>query len=281
MSRHLPPSHRHSAGARPQGAYAAIARSNQANAQLNATRRELLAQREDNKALKKQLEQLKKSASRDELTGLYNRKEAEELFKALCDSTCRDKVNKVVVVTMIDIDFFKSVNDTYGHLVGDKVLKAVADTIKKQSRASDFAIRWGGEEMCVLYACETSGTGAEHAERLRSAIESMDLTSLGCPKVVTASIGVHFLNPKDLHESCSLIKEMETADELLYHSKEAGGRNCISIKSPEGKVTVYSKGQAPVPASALESAAPLAPKPPIKALSKFGAFSRRTPAKNI
>ena len=272
------PSHtRFGAGARHRGAYAEVAGQNLFKAQLHAARKELTSQRDTIQELKKRIIHLKETASRDDLTGLYNRKEAEVLFKAMCDGAKRE--DKIVAIMMVDLDYFKSVNDTYGHPVGDAVLRNTSKTIIGKSRTTDVAIRWGGEEICLIYTCKSSETGSAHAERLRSAIEDMDLTKDGCPKVVTASIGVHFLDPKMLQDDCTLAQEIKVADQLLYHSKQKGGRNCITILSPEGELTVFSRGQVPKPAQRVATVQEEQPTPPAGPLSKLGALlSRLKPA---
>jgi len=198
--------------------------------------------------LGRHVRELDSLATIDPLTGLYNRREASILFQNTCEGAKRE--GKLVAVMMLDLDYFKSINDTYGHPVGDVVLKETVKTIKENSRPTDQAVRWGGEEFCLFYMCRSSDTGSVHAERLRSSVEAMDLTAEGCPKVVTASIGVHFLDPTQLERSCNLESELEVADKLLYHSKKKGGRNCISVLSVNGDVEVISRGQEPTPANA-------------------------------
>jgi diguanylate cyclase (GGDEF)-like protein/PAS domain S-box-containing protein len=128
-------------------------------------------------------------------------------------------------VIFADVDRFKQVNDSFGHQVGDKVLKMVAQTLVKNCRSFDLAGRWGGEEfLCVL----TKLTGPDHivtiAERLRSLVESSWFSARDYSLQVTISLGVTLARIQDSPETL-----IQRADELMYQSK-AAGRNCITYK---------------------------------------------------
>ncbi len=121
-----------------------------------------------------------------------------------------------VSVLMIDIDNFKNVNDTYGHLVGDIVLKNVAKTIKNNVKISDEVIRYGGEEFLVIaYRCDLK-TGKIVAERLRKKVEKIKIK--GYPDIhITVSIGVACHHPGD-----DLFSTIEKADKAMYQAKRLG-----------------------------------------------------------
>ncbi len=169
------------------------------------------------RALKNKLERL---STTDGLSGLYNHRHFYELFLAETERAKRD--GSPLAFLMCDIDHFKKFNDTYGHLVGDNVIKAVADTILGVCRAYDVVARYGGEEFAVL-SPETDMEGiAQLAERIRTAIEAMEVVSEGEILKVTSSGGYGVW---DGNESVKdLIKR---ADEALYESKK-GGRNRVS-----------------------------------------------------
>ncbi len=128
---------------------------------------------------------------------------------------------------MIDIDDFKICNDTYGHLVGDTVLKQIASLIKKMTRGCDYTVRYGGEEFAVILPETTKQEAAIVAERVRSAVEgsSFDTGNKGNRKKITITIGIASF-PEDGQEQQSLI---EKADLHLYRGKVSGkNRVCIS-----------------------------------------------------
>jgi diguanylate cyclase (GGDEF)-like protein len=148
----------------------------------------------------------------DALTGLHNRMKLDE---ALEDETNRARrYHSGFAIIMLDIDNFKKVNDTYGHLAGDEVLKRVADLIKESLRKTDTPGRWGGEEFLVLLPQQDGSSARIVAEKLRVAIEAADFPDFG---VITASFGVTDLTPDDT--VATLVKR---ADEALYRAKELG-----------------------------------------------------------
>ena len=115
---------------------------------------------------------------------------------------------------MFDIDHFKKVNDTYGHAVGDYVLKTLSQIAKKNIREIDYLIRWGGEEFIVI-ALDTKLRGAEVlAEKIRKAIEDYNFEKVGR---VTVSFGVTQFTQDDTEDSF-----MKRADDALYQAKEKG-----------------------------------------------------------
>lgn len=130
-------------------------------------------------------------------------------------------------VIMLDIDFFKRFNDTYGHACGDLVLQKVAEVIKKNTRAQDLAARYGGEEFVILL-CETDAeTAAKIADRIRYSIENMDIVHESQHLTVTISAGVAEYAPETDVSSKALVSR---ADKALYASKE-NGRNRVTVFS--------------------------------------------------
>jgi diguanylate cyclase (GGDEF)-like protein len=124
---------------------------------------------------------------------------------------------------MIDIDFFKRVNDTQGHAMGDAVLSSVARVLREQTRETDVVGRYGGEEMVVV-AVETSVQDAVAlAERIRAAIESHNIRHDGRDAQVTVSIGCAELSDSD----CRADDLVARADSKMYEAKEAG-RNRVA-----------------------------------------------------
>lgn len=164
---------------------------------------------------------LKVSSTTDALTGLYNRKYLDEYIEKALSQAKRNGI--VYGILMIDIDFFKMVNDTYGHDVGDKAIKVLATVLKENIREADTAFRFGGEEFLVLlYECEEAMVTAI-AEKIRLAFEKSSIQSNnGSTFYKTLSVGASIF-PKD---SDSLWKCIKFADIALYNAKDSG-RNCV------------------------------------------------------
>lgn len=175
------------------------------------------------KQVEEQQKMLQKMATTDELTNLHNRRSLLEKLTMEVQRSARYHVP--LSVMLLDLDFFKSVNDNYGHLMGDQVLTTTAKTIKSQLRSTDFAGRYGGEEFCLVLT-NTDINGAERiAERIRGAI--CKLTFLGPEKQpfqITCSIGVAEFQ-KGMQEPGSLLTQ---ADQALYSAK-TNGRNRVKI----------------------------------------------------
>ena len=125
---------------------------------------------------------------------------------------------------MIDIDYFKKFNDTYGHAIGDIVLKTVANIIKEQLREYDIPSRYGGEEFCVLLPHTNIKEALVVAERLRSAVQETKI-DIGNGSIInlTISVGLSELGVKDLAEDLYM-----KADSALYKAKESG-RNRVEV----------------------------------------------------
>jgi len=172
--------------------------------------------------LRKELEKVKQEVTTDGLTGLLNRK---ALDKALIEETLNSKQeNYPLCMLIIDIDKFKRVNDKYGHLVGDKVIRYVANTIKVNLERNIGVYRFGGEEFCVLLPRVDLSAAASIAEAIRQAQEKGQLVaSRSNERIgrVTISIGVANLLPNEQIESF-----IDRADKALYKAKTEG-RNCV------------------------------------------------------
>jgi diguanylate cyclase (GGDEF)-like protein/PAS domain S-box-containing protein len=171
-------------------------------------------------------ELLRNQSIRDPLTGLYNRRYLEESLNRELHRANRTSHN--VSVVMLDLDHFKHFNDTFGHQVGDILLKEVAGVIKGRVRAGDLACRYGGEEFSLIIA-EADTEGAHKCvESIREAIKHLSLHNRGQTLgTITVSAGIatypaHGDNSEDL---------MRAADEALYRAKQAG-RDCIIVYEP-------------------------------------------------
>lgn len=157
-------------------------------------------------------------ARTDELTGLHNRRSFNEIF-ALELSAARRHGYPLSLIS-IDLDHFKTVNDTFGHSVGDLVLKEFAGLMLKMVREEDVSARWGGEEFIILLAHTAGDAAAAVAERMRSSFAQNPGSAAPLP--MTASFGVAQL--QDGEEADALIRR---ADEALYRAKQEGRNRVV------------------------------------------------------
>ncbi len=166
---------------------------------------------------------LSNAASFDPLTDCYNRRELSRMLDHNIANA--NRYNKDLSVIMLDIDFFKKVNDTHGHQAGDEVLKKVSAILKDTIRTSDYIARYGGEEFVIVLPDTKLSRAIELADRLRGIIEDMDIpkdeSNIADTIKVTSSFGVAGLKKNGTQET--MIKE---ADANLYKAKESG-RNTV------------------------------------------------------
>lgn len=168
-------------------------------------------------------EQLQALSSTDRLSGLYNRGHWEECLQH--EFARHRRYGTTASLVMLDIDHFKRINDTYGHQAGDRVIKEVAQTIRRHIRDTDIAGRYGGEEFAMLLP-DTDRIGANHfAERLRKAIAAIAVAHEGQTIQLTASLGISDL----VAEPCERYEQLiARADAALYESKR-NGRDRITV----------------------------------------------------
>ena len=170
--------------------------------------------RERNARLEEAMAELRDLATHDALTRLLNRRSALERL-ALAHVAAQEPA--VFSVALLDIDHFKKVNDTYGHHVGDAVLRAVADALRETLREEEFAARYGGEEFVVYTRAGTPEQAAVVLERLLAAVRGVSVEGLPVTHRVTASVGLAFHSPHLTVEAT-----LERADRALYQAKQAG-----------------------------------------------------------
>ncbi|WP_180953565.1 GGDEF domain-containing protein [Bacillus sp. T33-2] len=158
-------------------------------------------------------QELEKAAGTDHLTNLPNRRKIDEILKQQIQQS-----DSAISIIMFDIDHFKSINDNYGHDVGDSVLKQLASLITRDKNENEFLGRWGGEEFIIVVSGKINALN--EAERMRMLIESHNFEEAGS---ITASFGVATLQPEDGIESV-----INRADAALYLSKQRG-RNQVHV----------------------------------------------------
>lgn len=153
----------------------------------------------------------------DPLTNLYNRRAFSDLVHPLWQLGKRNKTP--IAIILIDLDWFKRINDEYGHAIGDEVLKGVGRELKQRLRESDIPLRWGGEEFLIFLPNTDTNEAHQLADNLREHFDSKNVTPA---QKVTMSIGVVSALPHELE----LDKLIGLADKALYQAKQKG-RNCV------------------------------------------------------
>ncbi len=189
------------------------------NARIYARLRAKIQQDElkkKNRQLEDMLTKVENLAVMDPLTGLYNRRR----FEAILGSEFRRSVRyqSALSLMMLDIDHFKSINDTYGHQIGDVVLKECAKLFQTMIRQVDTAARYGGEEFVVLSPNITKSEAARAAERIRKAVETHAFPGLD-GKSITISIGIAAMPAEDIDSEDKLV---HAADMAMYEAKKRG-----------------------------------------------------------
>jgi len=163
----------------------------------------------------------------DGLTNLNNHRYfQDELCRAFEESA---RYERPLSLAMADIDFFKKVNDSYGHAVGDEVLKATARMFKESSRTTDLVARYGGEEFAVMMPETDLDAAMTFAEKLRALVESTPVETQAGPLRVTVSVGVATIPHPKIHAAKELVV---AADNALYGAKHAG-RNQVKAEETE------------------------------------------------
>ncbi|MFL0800131.1 MAG: GGDEF domain-containing protein [Agarilytica sp.] len=180
-------------------------------------------------------------AMTDKLTQLYNRHYLEQAFERMI--FFKGRARPKLALIMLDIDDFKSINDRYGHGIGDDVLKIIANILERNTRENDIVARLGGEEFEILLPNTDFDTALTFAERIRSALEKHEQTLV--PKV-TASIGVTIFQDGDNIKSLRL-----RADIAVYEAKRNGKNRIEASKDPDS--TLASKGCAMGPENSTPS----------------------------
>lgn len=173
--------------------------------------------------------ELAKLSVTDPLTRLHNRRYFDETLQAELSRAVRTE--QPLALILVDIDHFKSINDTYGHLVGDECLKLVAVTLRQVvNRSTDLVARYGGEEFAVVLPATTEMDALDVANRLRAAIEKVQFIHAGKRIAISASLGVAGREPTNFDTPNRFIT---AADEALYRAKEAGRNRVVAAQLAE------------------------------------------------
>jgi len=170
------------------------------------------------------LKMLRDTTLKDPMTTLYNRRFLDELIQSNISSRLEE--TKIHSIMMIDIDFFKQVNDTYGHDVGDVVIKKLAEVMKNHVRDSDMPVRYGGEEFIILLLNTTEEKALEIAKNISNSFNQEEFSS--STEIFTKTISVGISNyPKDAN---TLEKAIKHADDALYVAKNTGRNKIVKYE---------------------------------------------------
>ena len=192
--------------------------------QISQKNRELVS-------LNSRLEEL---ARLDPLMGIGNRRSLYETIEKVHQRACR--YAEVYGIIMCDIDNFKMYNDTYGHLAGDSVLRAVADSGRKCLRISDYVFRYGGEEIVIVLPGQDIDKSVKVARRIKEKVESLRIEHRGCDKgTLTVSCGVAAFDMQDKDGKWETL--LERADNALYMAKTSG-KNAVCYCSKNSSACV-------------------------------------------
>lgn len=170
----------------------------------------------------------------DPMTGLHNRRWLEQMYTREINRSNTGHFK--LTAFMLDIDHFKNVNDTYGHLAGDQVLISVAQTLTRSLRPSDMPVRYGGEEFTVFLPGTTTKNAKIIAERIRTNMENMSI-SLADGTIIQVTVSIGFAERIDNDTVASLI---DRADKALYHAKQ-NGRNMVCQNLGNGKMQLQTR----------------------------------------
>ena len=196
-----------------------IAREQEVSAHLQGLAERIASMEQQAQGYREHLEEQRQKALIDPLTDLPNRAAWGERLQYEVDQW--QKNGNPLLIAMLDLDHFKRINDGYGHLAGDKVLKIIATQLRKHLRPTDFIARFGGEEFVLLMPDTPLSAGLHLIEKLRAAIQACPFHFKGEPVTITTSIGVSAFRPGDRSDHV-----LKRADEALYRAKRRG-RNCV------------------------------------------------------
>jgi diguanylate cyclase (GGDEF)-like protein len=177
---------------------------------------------------------LREQALHDPLTGLYNRQSLNELVNR--EIRLAERRRYPISMVMCDLDHFKAINDNYGHLVGDEVLRVVSELVKRSYRASDIYFRYGGEEFLIVLPGMTDVAAVERTEQLRFAVRETPVVIGSAAVNITASFGVATFPQHGM--TCDAL--IAAADRAMYAAKNAG-RNRVISASDELEAEVFSE----------------------------------------
>ncbi|AFY17285.1 GGDEF domain-containing protein [Pseudomonas sp. UW4] len=190
-------------------------REQEVAARLHSLAERVAHMEQEAQGYREHLEEQRQKALVDPLTGLPNRAAWSERLEHEVKQW--QQHGNTLLLAMLDLDHFKRINDNYGHLAGDKVLKIIASVLRKRLRATDFIARFGGEEFVLLMPSTVPAAGLKLLESLRASIEACPFHFKGEPVTITVSVGMSAFRPGEHSDQV-----LKRADQALYRAKNAG-----------------------------------------------------------
>ncbi|MBC7955301.1 MAG: GGDEF domain-containing protein [Cytophagales bacterium] len=172
------------------------------------------------------LEKVRQLATRDDLTQVHNRRHITELMSI--EQTQHERSGSPLCLALLDIDFFKVVNDTFGHQAGDDVLRRFAEVTQQALRTSDLLGRWGGEEFVVAFPDTGIAQAKVALQRARDQLKRTDFSTIAQELRITFSVGLVQIGPQEKVEAA-----IERADQAMYRAK-TNGRDCVESDAETG-----------------------------------------------
>ena len=197
-------------------------RDKSAQDKITELNKQIKGMEKDSEDLRKNVMQEREMALMDPLTGIKNRLAYDERIEQ--DYSRWKRYQSPLSLIVIDIDFFKKINDNYGHIAGDKVLHTVAQHLQDNIRETDFLARYGGEEFVIIMPDTTSAQGLTVAEKLRQEVSDCGFHYRGESVSVTISCGV-----AEFSEGETIDEAFEKADTAMYQAKEGGRDRCVAV----------------------------------------------------
>lgn len=167
--------------------------------------------------LRKELQSLELQVIRDPLTGLYNKRHFDRVLDTEMERSRRSL--QTLSIILLDLDHFKTINDSFGHPVGDQVLQRAAQICRDELRMIDVPCRYGGEEFVIILPATPLMTAVQVAERLRLALRQMPISTHKGDLTITASFGVSAFRHEQKISATALV---DRADQKLYEAKRSG-----------------------------------------------------------
>lgn len=169
---------------------------------------------------------MNKKVTKDKLTGALNRQAIDNIFESQYELSLA--TNNQFVLAICDLDYFKIVNDTYGHIAGDKMLQLFVETTQKNIRNSDIIIRFGGEEFIIILPAVTNEAGYKVLDKVREAFEESSIFIENEKVQTTVSIGMIEIHPEKYYKQSFLEQYIDLVDKNLYKAKKLGKNKVVS-----------------------------------------------------
>jgi two-component system cell cycle response regulator len=206
------------------GAYDYLAKARLSRESLFRVISNALEKHRLNMEMRRAVKKMTEMSTRDELTDLYNRRYFMDVLEREIKGA--ERYDRKLALGMMDLDFFKRINDTHGHPAGDEVLQQVARLLREFSRESDIPCRYGGEEFVVVLTDTSMGNARLFCDRFRKKLENHVIEYQGISLRVTVSIGVAGYFPAS---GQSITTFLSQADKALYAAKEQGRNRVIAV----------------------------------------------------